>query len=169
MSPGKRFSIFLTKNLVQNNSYLFWRTLRVFQLFQILLFSATFPLTVESFMRKHLKDPWVYLSHYIIFSSQFSLKYKCASKSRYEINLMDELTLKGITQFYAFVQVRILFVKRSEGKALGSGCNVSNLHRNTLSALLGTTGILNRYFRWFYWWIDNESYVSFIKYFDYFS
>ena len=163
MSPGKRFSIFLTKNLVQNNSYLFWRILRVFQLFQILLFSATFPLTVESFMRKHLKDPWVYLSHYIIFSSQFSLKYKCASKCRYEINLMDELTLKGITQFYAFVQVRILFVIRSEGKALGSGCNVSNLHRNTLSALLGTTGILNRYFRWFYWWIDNESYVSFIK------
>lgn len=48
---------------------------------QILLFSATFPLTVESFMRKHLKDP-------------------------YEINLMDELTLKGITQFYAFVQER---------------------------------------------------------------
>merc|ERR1719374_298624 len=46
---------------------------------QILLFSATFPLTVESFMKKHLKDP-------------------------YEINLMDELTLKGITQFYAFVQ-----------------------------------------------------------------
>lgn len=48
---------------------------------QILLFSATFPLTVESFMRKYLKDP-------------------------YEINLMDELTLKGITQFYAFVQER---------------------------------------------------------------
>jgi len=48
---------------------------------QILLFSATFPLTVESFMRKHLNDP-------------------------YEINLMDELTLKGITQFYAFVQER---------------------------------------------------------------
>jgi len=48
---------------------------------QILLFSATFPLTVESFMSKYLKDP-------------------------YEINLMDELTLKGITQFYAFVQER---------------------------------------------------------------
>merc|ERR1712227_773133 len=46
---------------------------------QILLYSATFPLTVESFMRKHLKEP-------------------------YEINLMDELTLKGITQYYAFVQ-----------------------------------------------------------------
>ena len=32
-------------------------------------------------MRKHLKEP-------------------------YEINLMDELTLKGITQYYAFVQER---------------------------------------------------------------
>lgn len=48
---------------------------------QILLFSATFPLTVESFMRKHLHNP-------------------------YEINLMDELTLKGVTQYYAFVQER---------------------------------------------------------------
>jgi ATP-dependent RNA helicase DDX6/DHH1 len=48
---------------------------------QILLYSATFPLTVESFMRKHLNEP-------------------------YEINLMDELTLKGITQYYAFVQER---------------------------------------------------------------
>merc|ERR1712123_212639 len=43
---------------------------------QIHLYSATFPLTVETFMRKHLRDP-------------------------YEINLMDELTLKGITQYYA--------------------------------------------------------------------
>ena len=48
---------------------------------QILLYSATFPLTVESFMKKHLKNP-------------------------YEINLMDELTLKGVTQYYAFVQER---------------------------------------------------------------
>lgn len=48
---------------------------------QILLYSATFPLTVEQFMNKHLKDP-------------------------YEINLMDELTLKGVTQYYAFVQER---------------------------------------------------------------
>merc|ERR1719273_3097683 len=48
---------------------------------QILLYSATFPLTVEHFMKKHMKDP-------------------------YEINLMDELTLKGITQYYAFVQER---------------------------------------------------------------
>lgn len=48
---------------------------------QILLFSATFPLTVKEFMDKHLKSP-------------------------YEINLMEELTLKGVTQFYAFVQER---------------------------------------------------------------
>lgn len=48
---------------------------------QILLYSATFPLTVEQFMRKHLDRP-------------------------YEINLMDELTLKGVTQYYAFVQER---------------------------------------------------------------
>ena len=48
---------------------------------QVLLYSATFPLTVESFMRKHMRDP-------------------------YEVNLMEELTLKGITQYYAFVQER---------------------------------------------------------------
>lgn len=48
---------------------------------QILLYSATFPLSVEHFMRKYLHDP-------------------------YEINLMDELTLKGVTQYYAFVQER---------------------------------------------------------------
>ena len=46
---------------------------------QILLFSATFPVTVREFMQKHLKTPM-------------------------EINLMEELTLKGVTQYYAFVQ-----------------------------------------------------------------
>uniref|UniRef100_A0A224XCK6 RNA helicase n=2 Tax=Panstrongylus TaxID=65342 RepID=A0A224XCK6_9HEMI len=48
---------------------------------QILLYSATFPLQVKQFMDKHLIDP-------------------------YEINLMEELTLKGVTQYYAFVQER---------------------------------------------------------------
>ncbi|CAM9623482.1 unnamed protein product, partial [Phaeothamnion confervicola] len=48
---------------------------------QICLFSATFPVTVKAFKDRHIPDP-------------------------YEINLMDELTLKGITQFYAFVQER---------------------------------------------------------------
>lgn len=46
---------------------------------QILLYSATFPLSVEEFLRKNLRAP-------------------------HEINLMEELTLKGITQYYAFVQ-----------------------------------------------------------------
>ncbi|KAK9473180.1 ATP-dependent RNA helicase dhh1 [Dipodascopsis tothii] len=46
---------------------------------QILLYSATFPLLVKSFMDKHLNKP-------------------------YEINLMDELTLRGVTQYYAFVE-----------------------------------------------------------------
>lgn len=48
---------------------------------QILLFSATFPITVKQFTDRHLQKP-------------------------YEINLMDELTLKGITQYYAFVEER---------------------------------------------------------------
>ena len=48
---------------------------------QILLFSATFPITVKSFKDKHIPNP-------------------------YEINLMDELTLKGLTQYYAFVEER---------------------------------------------------------------
>jgi ATP-dependent RNA helicase DDX6/DHH1 len=48
---------------------------------QVLLYSATFPLTVEYFMKRHMRNP-------------------------YEVNLMDELTLKGITQYYAFVQER---------------------------------------------------------------
>lgn len=48
---------------------------------QSLLFSATFPVTVKDFAEKHLNSP-------------------------YEINLMEELTLKGVTQYYAFVQER---------------------------------------------------------------
>jgi ATP-dependent RNA helicase DDX6/DHH1 len=46
---------------------------------QVMLFSATFPIIVKEFKDKHMKDP-------------------------YEINLMDELTLRGITQYYAFVE-----------------------------------------------------------------
>ena len=45
---------------------------------QVMLFSATFPTIVQDFTRKHM-------SHI------------------HEINLMDELTLRGITQYYAFV------------------------------------------------------------------
>ena len=45
------------------------------------MFSATFPVTVKASKDKYLPKPYV-------------------------INLMDELTLKGITQFYAFVEER---------------------------------------------------------------
>jgi len=48
---------------------------------QICLFSATFPVTVKSFCQKFVHKP-------------------------YSINLMDELTLRGITQFYAYVEER---------------------------------------------------------------
>ncbi|PNX94679.1 DEAD-box ATP-dependent RNA helicase 8-like protein [Trifolium pratense] len=48
---------------------------------QILMFSATFPVTVKDFNDRYLRKPYI-------------------------INLMDELTLKGITQFYAFVEER---------------------------------------------------------------
>jgi len=51
---------------------------------QIMLYSATFPKTVAIFMSKHMQRP-------------------------YEINLMEELTLIGITQFYAYVQEKQKF------------------------------------------------------------
>jgi ATP-dependent RNA helicase DDX6/DHH1 len=46
---------------------------------QILLFSATFPMIVKQFKDKFLRKA-------------------------VEINLMDELTLRGVTQFYAYVE-----------------------------------------------------------------
>lgn len=46
---------------------------------QICLFSATFPVAVKGFRDRWLRKP-------------------------HEINLMDELTLRGITQFYAFME-----------------------------------------------------------------
>ncbi|EIN08382.1 DEAD-domain-containing protein [Punctularia strigosozonata HHB-11173 SS5] len=48
---------------------------------QVMLFSATFPMIVKDFKDKHMKQP-------------------------YEINLMDELTLRGVTQYYAFLEER---------------------------------------------------------------
>nr|OQO27225.1 ATP-dependent RNA helicase DHH1 [Rachicladosporium sp. CCFEE 5018] len=46
---------------------------------QVMLFSATFPVVVKEFKDLHMRDP-------------------------HEINLMDELTLRGVTQYYAFVE-----------------------------------------------------------------
>jgi len=48
---------------------------------QILMYSATFPVTVKDFKEKYLPEA-------------------------HEINLMEELTLKGVTQYYAFVEER---------------------------------------------------------------
>lgn len=48
---------------------------------QILMFSATFPITVKEFRDKFLTRP-------------------------YEINLMEQLTLKGVSQYYAYVEER---------------------------------------------------------------
>ncbi|PIL23281.1 transporter [Ganoderma sinense ZZ0214-1] len=48
---------------------------------QVMLFSATFPIIVKDFREKHMKSP-------------------------YEINLMEELTLRGVTQYYAYVEER---------------------------------------------------------------
>ncbi|EKM58019.1 uncharacterized protein PHACADRAFT_182411 [Phanerochaete carnosa HHB-10118-sp] len=48
---------------------------------QVMLFSATFPMIVKDFKDKHMDSP-------------------------YEINLMDELTLLGVTQYYAYVEER---------------------------------------------------------------
>jgi len=45
------------------------------------MFSATFPVNVKAFCQKFVPNP-------------------------YSINLMDELTLRGISQFYAFVNER---------------------------------------------------------------
>jgi ATP-dependent RNA helicase DDX6/DHH1 len=48
---------------------------------QVLLYSATFPVAVKAFKDKFLRKPYI-------------------------INLMEELTLKGVTQYYAFVEER---------------------------------------------------------------
>ena len=47
-----------------------------------------------------LKKIWV------INCSVLTLFQKKHMQEPYEVNLMDELTLKGITQYYAFVQER---------------------------------------------------------------
>jgi superfamily II DNA/RNA helicase len=46
---------------------------------QIMLFSATFPVTVKEFRDRYLRNPKI-------------------------INLMEELTLRGVTQYYAYVE-----------------------------------------------------------------
>lgn len=69
------------------------------------LLSAEFTPVIEQLMRFHPKDRQV-----MLFSATFPLSVKAFSDKNmhtpYEINLMDELTLRGITQYYAFVEER---------------------------------------------------------------
>jgi ATP-dependent RNA helicase DDX6/DHH1 len=74
---------------------------------QVMLFSATFPLTVVGFRDRWQKDPL-------------------------EVNLMEQLTLQGISQFYAFVDekqkvlcLRTLFAKLDINQAI-IFCNTVN-------------------------------------------
>lgn len=63
---------------------------------QVMLFSATFPLVVKSFkVRPHFCFPRNLL---------LTVTQDKHMNNPYEINLMDELTLRGITQYYAFVE-----------------------------------------------------------------
>ena len=63
---------------------------------QILLFSATFPVTVKTFQEKYIPNP-------------------------YSINLMDELTLKGVTQSVTLL-CRCLFGSRQARGLVTSVC-----------------------------------------------
>jgi ATP-dependent RNA helicase DDX6/DHH1 len=63
---------------------------------QVMLFSATFPIVVKTFKVS------TSISHPVtLITNSAQDKHM---NSPYEINLMDELTLRGITQYYAFVE-----------------------------------------------------------------
>jgi ATP-dependent RNA helicase DDX6/DHH1 len=64
---------------------------------QVMLFSATFPMIVKDF-----KVCFVRLSTW----SDADEEQDKHMRSPYEINLMDELTLRGVTQYYAYVEER---------------------------------------------------------------
>ena len=66
---------------------------------QICLFSATFPVGKFSFYRNLTNNVKIYF----IPTAVKGFKDKHLSNA-YIINLMDELTLRGITQYYAFVE-----------------------------------------------------------------
>ncbi|MEQ2171629.1 putative ATP-dependent RNA helicase ddx6 [Goodea atripinnis] len=75
---------------------------------QILLYSATFPISVQKFMVSigiHPQSEAGFNPCLGLTLHMFLLQVKHLQKP-YEINLMEELTLKGITQFYAYVTER---------------------------------------------------------------
>ena len=65
---------------------------------QVMLFSATFPLIVKSF------KVCLYVNYSLFPQIDHLLQQDKHMRNPYEINLMDELTLRGITQYYAFVE-----------------------------------------------------------------
>jgi ATP-dependent RNA helicase DDX6/DHH1 len=65
---------------------------------QVMLFSATFPMVVKDF-----KVCFVSCSGLTLNSCRMQDKHM---ESPYEINLMDELTPRGVTQYYAYVEER---------------------------------------------------------------
>lgn len=65
---------------------------------QVMLFSATFPLIVKSF------KVCLCVNYSLFPQIDHLLQQDKHMRNPYEINLMDELTLRGITQYYAFVE-----------------------------------------------------------------
>ena len=63
---------------------------------QVMLFSATFPYIVKEFSVGHFEILWTRLT---------SIQDRHMVQP-FEVNLMDELTLKGVTQYYAYVEER---------------------------------------------------------------
>ncbi|KAK8861620.1 hypothetical protein IAR55_002443 [Kwoniella newhampshirensis] len=88
---------------------------------QVMLFSATFPWTVKEFSDRHMVQP-------------------------FEVNLMDELTLKGVTQYYAYVEekqkvhcLNTLFSKAHRNRVFHDFRN--GMTRNLVCSDLLTRGI----------------------------
>lgn len=80
---------------------------------QILLYSATFPLSVQKFMVRFHHMSYFTLTkackcncRLIKMFFLLSLLQNAHLQKPYEINLMEELTLKGVTQYYAYVTER---------------------------------------------------------------
>lgn len=75
---------------------------------QILLYSATFPLSVQKFMvpSSITVHPALMRSIRNGHSGFFLVPKTSHLQKPYEINLMEELTLKGVTQYYAYVTER---------------------------------------------------------------
>ena len=65
---------------------------------QVMLFSATFPMIVKDFKVGSFSMTYIFAC-----ADSDQDKYM---RSPHEINLMDELTLRGVTQYYAYVEER---------------------------------------------------------------